>query len=247
MTKEAKSSHELNYTDQGIISYVSSDRQVQALNIKFHVRYGIESQVFKISHQVASTPAKEPAEPIEPAEKSPAKARKIRICLVGHCKPGSQYLSGDLGEQYSSKVVADHVVSCLKKVSQSHSLPSNSSIKISIIACNAGVGASGNPSGSFAESLFLELRSRGIVADVVARMRGVVIYRQGFRFWKEITCFESELKTEPHQPGSKVIFTSDGKGQTIFKDAYAVSWKTKVLSTIQRCIKETYLKNKKNN
>ena len=130
-------------------------------------------------------------------------------------------------------------------ISYLNTLHSEYSVRISIIACDAGLGEGGTPSGSFAESLYREFLSRGINADVVARVRGVHIRGNALRFWKETVSFDNESKTEHHQPGSKVIFTRDEKGQHVFKDAYAVSWKKRGLTAIQNCAESTNIKAKR--
>ncbi len=69
--------------------------------------------------------------------------------------------------------------------------------------------------------------------------------RSSTDFWKETASFEDNRRDVHHQPGSKVLFTLDEKGQPIYKDAYSDTWKSRVFSTIQDRATKTKKKNKK--
>ena len=62
----------------------------------------------------------------------------------------------------------------------------------------------------------------------------------------ELLRFERKNDRIHQQPGSKVIYTTDGEGNQIKLDAYSYAWKAKVLNEITTLINTTQLKAKKN-
>jgi hypothetical protein len=132
-----------------------------------------------------------------------------RIYIIGHCAPGSPFISSDEG------IVLDvnYYVDLLKKqATQLQKKDPNKKLTISCVACFAGVGIS-DMRLSFAEELSKALDKAGIPAVVLAPTASIKRWRGVPEDYKKI------IGGKHHAPGSKVRVVTK-KGATKVSQVY---------------------------
>jgi hypothetical protein len=134
-----------------------------------------------------------------------------RVYLIGHCKPGRNYIVSDEGV----RVTVDDYVNMLKQVTALKNPSLGQKIKISVVACYAAVD--GEHHKSFAYQLSQALDKAGIPAEVLARTDIVSRWRGKPEEYKKF------VGGKHHAEGSKLVFTTENGQTTVHPFQYSQS------------------------
>lgn len=164
----------------------------------------------------------------------------------GNIEQGGFYATSDKGTHFDSlEKHAEFLDSYLNKKLLT-SKPGKT-LSINLIGCYAGASKkNSNPFTSDGAEFQETLHQKGIYVQVVARKYAVGVFveddkdKAKKKIYKQTEVGECLHKRK----GSKIVFSIDEKGRQIAEDAYAVSWKNKVLENILYCAKNTGNKSK---